>query len=56
MYFEQRIAALEGGVGSRVATIQDEAAQFVALSNILQAGEMGSVSTSYLYGGTYKSS
>jgi len=49
--FEQRIAALEGGVAA-VATGSGQAAQFIALSNILQAGD-NFVSTSYLYGGTY---
>jgi O-acetylhomoserine (thiol)-lyase len=49
--FEQRIAALEGGVAA-VATASGQAAQFLALNNILQAGE-NFVSTSYLYGGTY---
>ncbi|MCH7410507.1 O-acetylhomoserine aminocarboxypropyltransferase/cysteine synthase [Belliella sp. DSM 111904] len=49
--FEQRIAALEGGV-SAVATASGQAAQFLALNNILQAGE-NFVSTSFLYGGSY---
>jgi O-acetylhomoserine (thiol)-lyase len=49
--FEKRIAALEGGV-SALATSSGQAAQFLALSNILQAGD-NFVSTSYLYGGTY---
>ncbi len=49
--FEQRIAALEGGVAA-VATASGQAAQFIALSTILQAGDE-LVSTSYLYGGTY---
>ena len=49
--FEQRIAALEGGVAA-VATSSGQAAQFLALSNILQAGD-NFISTSYLYGGTY---
>jgi len=49
--FEQRIAAMEGGVAA-VATGSGQAAQFIALSNILQAGD-NFVSTSYLYGGTY---
>src|SRR6476619_2692447 len=49
--FEQRIAALEGGVAA-LATAYGQAAQFLALNNILQAGE-NFVSTSYLYGGTY---
>lgn len=49
--FEKRIAALEGGVAA-VATASGQAAQFLALTNILQAGD-NFVSTSYLYGGTY---
>ena len=49
--FENRIAALEGGVAA-VATGSGQAAQFLALSNILQAGD-NFISTSYLYGGTY---
>jgi O-acetylhomoserine (thiol)-lyase len=49
--FEKRIAALEGGVAA-VATSSGQAAQFIALNNILQAGD-NFVSTSFLYGGTY---
>ncbi|MFC0772288.1 O-acetylhomoserine aminocarboxypropyltransferase/cysteine synthase family protein [Terrimonas alba] len=49
--FEQRIAALEGGVAA-LATSSGQAAQFLALNNILQAGD-NFVSTPYLYGGTY---
>jgi O-acetylhomoserine (thiol)-lyase len=49
--FEKRIAALEGGVAA-LATASGQAAQFIALNNIVQAGE-NIVSTSYLYGGTY---
>jgi O-acetylhomoserine/O-acetylserine sulfhydrylase len=49
--FEKRMAALEGGV-SGLATSSGQAAQFLAISNILQAGD-NLVSTSYLYGGTY---
>jgi OAH/OAS sulfhydrylase len=49
--FEKRIAALEGGVAA-LATASGQAAQFLALSTILQAGD-NVVSTSYLYGGTY---
>lgn len=49
--FEKRIAALEGGVAA-VATGSGQAAQFLALTNILQAGD-NFLSTSYLYGGTY---
>jgi O-acetylhomoserine/O-acetylserine sulfhydrylase len=49
--FEKRIAALEGGVAA-LATSSGQAAQFIALTNILQSGD-NLVSTSYLYGGTY---
>jgi len=49
--FEKRIAALEGGVAA-VATASGQAAQFIALTNILQAGD-NFVSTSFVYGGTY---
>jgi O-acetylhomoserine (thiol)-lyase len=49
--FEKRIAALEGGVAG-LAVGSGQAAQFIALTNILQSGE-NFVSTSFLYGGTY---
>jgi O-acetylhomoserine/O-acetylserine sulfhydrylase len=49
--FEKRIAALEGGVAA-LAVASGQAAQFIALNNILQAGD-NFISTSYLYGGTY---
>jgi O-acetylhomoserine/O-acetylserine sulfhydrylase len=49
--FEQRMAALEGGVAA-LATGSGQAAQFLALNNILQSGD-NFISTSYLYGGTY---
>jgi len=49
--FEKRIAALEGGVAA-LATASGQAAQFLAISNIAQAGD-NIVSTSQLYGGTY---
>jgi O-acetylhomoserine (thiol)-lyase len=49
--FEKRIAALEGGVAA-LATSSGQAAQFLALTNILSCGD-NFVSTSYLYGGTY---
>ena len=49
--FEQRMAALEGGIAA-VATASGHAAQFIALNNILQAGD-NFVSSPYLYGGTY---
>ncbi len=49
--FEKRMAALEGGVAA-LATASGQAAQFLALNNILQAGD-NFISTSFLYGGTY---
>ncbi|RIW15611.1 O-acetylhomoserine aminocarboxypropyltransferase/cysteine synthase [Algoriphagus lacus] len=49
--FEKRIAALEGGVAA-VATSSGQAAQFLALNNIMESGD-NFVSTSFLYGGTY---
>lgn len=52
--FEKRIAALEGGVAA-VAVASGQAAQFIALNNILQAGD-NFVTTSFLYGGSYNQS
>lgn len=49
--FEKRIAALEGGAAA-LATSSGQAAQFLAISTIAEAGD-NIVSTSYLYGGTY---
>ncbi|ADB36282.1 O-acetylhomoserine aminocarboxypropyltransferase/cysteine synthase family protein [Spirosoma linguale] len=49
--FEKRVAALEGGVAA-LAVASGQAAQFIALSNILSAGD-NFVTTSFLYGGTY---
>jgi O-acetylhomoserine (thiol)-lyase len=49
--FEKRIAALEGGVAA-LATASGQAAQFLAINTIAQAGD-NIVSTSFLYGGTY---
>jgi O-acetylhomoserine (thiol)-lyase len=49
--FEQRIAALEGGVAA-VATASGQAAQFLAITTIAQAGD-NIVATTNLYGGTY---
>jgi len=49
--FEKRIAALEGGVAA-LAVASGQAAQFLALHNILEAGD-SFVSSPYLYGGTY---
>jgi len=49
--FEKRIAALEGGVAA-LATSSGQSAQFLALNNILQAGD-NFVTSPFLYGGTY---
>lgn len=49
--FEKRVAALEGGTAA-LAVASGQAAQFIALQNILNAGD-NFVTTSYLYGGTY---
>ncbi len=49
--FEKRIAALEGGIAA-LATSSGQAAQFLAIATLAQAGD-NIVSTSYLYGGTY---
>ena len=49
--FEKRVAALEGGVAA-LATASGQAAQFIALTTFVQAGE-NIVSTPLLYGGTY---
>ncbi|MEY5045809.1 MAG: hypothetical protein RL713_1034 [Bacteroidota bacterium] len=49
--FEKRIAALEGGVAA-LATSSGQAAQFLALNNILQTGD-NFITSSFIYGGTY---
>jgi len=49
--FEQRVAALEGGVAA-VATASGQAAQLLAFTTMLEKGDH-IVSTSFLYGGTY---
>lgn len=49
--FEKRVAALEGGVAA-LATASGQAAQFIALNNILEAGE-NFVTSPFLYGGSY---
>lgn len=49
--FEKRVAALEGGVAA-LATASGQAAQFIALNNLLQAGD-NFISSSFIYGGTY---
>ncbi|WP_276522348.1 O-acetylhomoserine aminocarboxypropyltransferase [Kallotenue papyrolyticum] len=48
---EERIASLEGGVGA-LAVGSGQAAQFIALASLLQAGDE-IVAASTLYGGTY---
>lgn len=49
--FEQRIAALEGGVAA-LSVASGHAAQFIALNNILDLGD-NFVTSPYLYGGSY---
>ncbi len=49
--FEKRVAALEGGIAA-LATASGQSAQFIAITNCMQAGD-NFVSTSFLYGGTY---
>lgn len=49
--FEKRVAALEGGVAA-LATGSGQAAQFLALNNILQTGD-NFVTSPFIYGGTY---
>lgn len=49
--FEKRVAALEGGVAG-LATASGQAAQFLALTNIINSGE-NFVTSSNIYGGTY---
>ncbi|MCU0331409.1 MAG: PLP-dependent transferase, partial [Candidatus Kapabacteria bacterium] len=49
--FEQRIAALEGGLAA-LATASGQSAQLLALTTLAEAGD-NIVSTSFLYGGTY---
>lgn len=49
--FEKRVAALEGGAMG-LAVASGHAAQFIALNNILQAGD-NFVTSSNLYGGSY---
>ncbi|KAJ1560434.1 Homocysteine synthase [Nowakowskiella sp. JEL0078] len=48
---EDRLAALEGGAVA-VATASGQSAQFLAIANLVEAGD-NVVSTSFLYGGTY---
>ena len=49
--FEERVAALEGGIGA-LATSSGQAAQFLAIASLLSAGDE-LVAASTLYGGTY---
>lgn len=49
--FEKRLALLEGGVAA-VATSSGQAAQFLAITNLAEAGD-NIVASSFLYGGTY---
>ena len=49
--FEKRIAALESGVAA-LAVASGQAAQFIALNNILQTGD-NFVTSPFLYGGTF---
>jgi O-acetylhomoserine (thiol)-lyase len=49
--FEQRVAALEGGVAA-LATSSGQAAQFLTVASLMGAGDE-LVSSSTLYGGTY---
>ncbi len=49
--FERRMAALEGGVAA-VATASGQAAQFLALATLAEAGD-NIVSSTALYGGTF---
>lgn len=49
--FEKRVAALEGGIAA-LAVASGQAAQFIALNNILESGD-NFISSSNIYGGTY---
>jgi O-acetylhomoserine (thiol)-lyase len=49
--FEERVAALEGGIGA-LATSSGQAAQFLAIASLMGAGDE-LVASSTLYGGTY---
>ncbi len=49
--FEKRAAALEGGMAA-LATASGQSAQFIAITNMMQAGD-NLVSSPYLYGGTW---
>src|SRR6266498_4979269 len=49
--FEQRVAALEGGMAG-LATSSGQSAQFLAISSLMENGDE-LVASSTLYGGTY---
>src|SRR5450631_1369759 len=49
--FEERVASLEGGIAG-LATASGQAAQFLALTSLMQAGDH-MVASATLYGGTY---
>jgi O-acetylhomoserine (thiol)-lyase len=49
--FEQRMAALEGGVAA-VATASGQSAQMITIMNLMKAGD-NFVTSPYLYGGTH---
>src|SRR5580698_2185423 len=49
--FEQRVAALEGGIAG-LATSSGQAAQFLAITSLMGPGDE-MISSSTLYGGTY---
>ncbi|SEB15430.1 O-acetylhomoserine aminocarboxypropyltransferase/cysteine synthase family protein [Pedobacter hartonius] len=49
--FEKRVAALEGGVAA-LAVASGQAAQFIALNNMMETGD-NFVSSPHLYGGTH---
>ena len=49
--FEKRAAALEGGMAA-LATASGQSSQFLAITNMMQAGD-NLVSSPYLYGGTW---
>jgi len=49
--FEERVAALEGGIGA-LATASGQSAQFLAISSLMEPGDE-IVAASTLYGGTY---
>ena len=50
-YYEQKLAALEGGIGA-VCTTSGQAASFLSLFNICTAGQHF-IACAKIYGGTY---